>query len=119
MTRVFVELPSFQNDWKEMGLTDEDLSRLQKALIDDPAIGDVIQHTGGIRKMRFAFEHRGKSGSSRVIYIDFESYERIYLLAAYPKKEKDNLTTAERNALKKLAEILKNEIERKFGGGQT
>lgn len=45
--------------------------------------------------MRFAFEHRGESGSIRVIYIDFEVYEKIYLLTAYPKNEKDNLSKSE------------------------
>ncbi len=48
-----------------------------------------MRETGGVRKMRFAFEDRGKSGSVRVIYIDFEVYEKIFLLTAYPKSEKD------------------------------
>ena len=60
--------------------------------------------------MRFAFEHRGKSGSIRVIYIDFEVYEKIYLLTAYPKNEKDNLTKAERNELRELVEILERQL---------
>ena len=58
--------------------------------------------------MRFAFEHQGKSGSTRVIYIDFAFYEKIYLLTAYPKNEKDNLTKEVRNAIKQLVELLKN-----------
>ena len=61
--------------------------------------------------MRFAFEHRGKSGSVRVIYIDFEVYEKIYLITAYPKKEKDNLTKAERNELKELVKVLENQLK--------
>ena len=71
MTRLFVELPSFRAQWKAMGLTDADLRRLQEELLANPAIGSLMKGTGGIRKMRFAFEHRGKSGSVRVIYIDF------------------------------------------------
>lgn len=63
--------------------------------------------------MRFAFENRGKSGSVRIIYVDFEIHEKLYLLTAYPKSEKDNLTKAERNELKKLVEILANELDRK------
>ena len=61
-----------------------------------------MQGTGGIRKIRFAFENRGKSGSVRVIYIDFLMYEKIYLLTAYPKNEKENLSQAERNQMKTL-----------------
>lgn len=70
-----------------------------------------MKETGGVRKMRFAFEHRGKSGSVRVIYIDFEVYEKIYLITAYPKKEKDNLTKAERNELKELVKVLENQLK--------
>ena len=37
----------------------------------DPEKGDLIRGTGGLRKIRVAFEGRGKSGSARVCYIDF------------------------------------------------
>ena len=78
MTRIFVELPIFRSRWKDLGLNDSDLRRLQEELLADPKIGDVMRKTGGIRKMRFAFEKRGKSGSVRVIYVDFEVYEKIF-----------------------------------------
>ena len=110
LTRIFVELPSFRSDWKALGLTDTDLRRLQDELIANPQIGKIMRETGGVRKMRFAFENRGKSGSVRVIYVDFEIHEKLYLLTAYPKNEKDNLSKAERNELKKLVEILADEL---------
>lgn len=109
MTRTFIELPSFRSEWKALQLTDADLVRLQEELLANPKVGAVMRETGGIRKMRFAFENRGKSGSIRVIYVDFEIREKIYLITAYPKSEKDNLTKAERNELKKLVEILEHE----------
>ena len=108
MTREFIMLPEFDKKWKQLDLTDSDLKRLQAELLVDPRIGSVMQGTGGVRKMRFAFEHQGKSGSTRVIYIDFAFYEKIYLLTAYPKNEKDNLTKEVRNAIKQLVERLKN-----------
>ncbi|MBE6939163.1 MAG: addiction module toxin RelE [Ruminococcaceae bacterium] len=110
MTRTFVELPLFRAKWKSLGLTDDDLKRLQEEILLDPKTGAVIRETGGIRKMRFAFEHRGKSGSIRVIYVDFEVYEKIYLLTAYPKNEKDNLTKSERNELRELVKVLENQL---------
>ena len=61
--------------------------------------------------MRFAFEQQGKSGSARVIYVDFEVHEKLYLLTAYPKNEKDNLSKAERNTLKQLVGILKQQLD--------
>ena len=89
MTRTFVELPLFRSKWDDLGLNDSDLRRLQMELLEDPKVGDVMKGTGGVRKMRFAFEHRGKSGGARVIDVDFEVYEKIYLLTAYTKtKEK-------------------------------
>ena len=69
-----------------------------------------MQGTGGVRKMRFAFEHRGKSGGVRVIYVDFEVYEKIYLLTAYTKNEKDNLTKKERSEIKQLIEVLEQQL---------
>lgn len=61
MKRTFVELPIFQKRWDELGLNDKDLRNLQEKLLDDPKIGAVMQGTGGVRKMRFAFEHHGKT----------------------------------------------------------
>lgn len=111
MTRTFVELPLFRSKWSALGLGEEDLKRLQEALLSDPKLGAVMQGTGGVRKMRFAFEHRGKSGSVRVIYVDFEVYEKIYLITAYTKTEKENLTAAERNDIHRLIDILKAQLE--------
>lgn len=111
MTRSFVELPLFRARWKDLGLTDTDLIRLQMELLSDPKVGDVMRGTGGVRKMRFAFEHKGKSGGIRVIYIDFEIYEKIYLLTAYTKNEKENLTREECNEIRKLISILESQLE--------
>ena len=111
MRREFVELPIFRTRWEDLGLTDTDLRRLQDELLADPKVGAVMQGTGGVRKMRFAFEHRGKSGGVRVIYIDFEVYEKIYLLTAYTKKEKENLTKEERNEIRRLVAILEEQLK--------
>ena len=89
----------FDKNWASMGLTDDDLSALQQELISNSQKGDLMQGTGGLRKMRFAFVGKGKSGSARVCYVDFAVYEKIYLITAYPKSEKENLSKAERNAI--------------------
>ena len=113
MTREYVMLPEFDKRWKELGLTDDDLKSLQEELTVNPSKGDVIQGTGGLRKIRFAFENRGKSGSTRVCYVDFVIYERIYLITAYSKNEKDNLSKSERNEVKKLIKLLEESIQRR------
>ena len=104
-------MPEFEKQWSKMGLNDNDLKRLQYQLLENPEIGAVMQGTGGLRKVRFAFENRGKSGSARVVYVDFAIYEKIFLITAYPKNEKDNLSKAERNDIKKLIEALDNSLK--------
>lgn len=95
-----------------MGLDDADLLRLEIELLNNPKVGAVLQGTGGVRKVRFAFEDRGKSGSIRVIYIDFEIYEKIFLLTAYAKADQANLTKQERNDLRGLVELLELDLEK-------
>ena len=66
MIRKFIEVPLFSRRWKEIGLGDEELRKLQIMLLKDPESGPVMEGTGGIRKVRFPLENRGKSGSVRV-----------------------------------------------------
>lgn len=107
--RTFIEVPLFSKRWKEIGLGDEELRILQIMLLKDPQSGPIMEGTGGIRKVRFPLENKGKSGSVRVCYTDFEEYEVIYLITAFTKDEQDNLTKEERNVLKKLVKSLKEE----------
>jgi len=82
---------------------------LQRTLIASPDKGDLIQKTGGLRKIRMATGLQGKSGGARVIYF-LATTETIYLMMAYPKSIKDNLTDAEKAELKKLTILLKGEV---------
>ncbi len=109
MHRTFIEAIGFTKSWKAMDLTIADLKRLQEQLLDDSDAGDVIPDTGGARKLRFAFEHRGKSGSIRIIYVDMVIKETIYLLLAYPKSKQDNLTAAQKKQFRALIKVLKGE----------
>ena len=84
--------------------------RLQTELLENPKVGAVMRGTGRVRKMRFAFDDRGKSGSARVIYVDFEIHEKIYLITAYQKSEKDNLSQSECSELKRLVDILERQL---------
>ena len=109
MIRTFIEVPIFSKRWKEIGLGEDELLHLQIMLLKDPQSGPVMEGTGGIRKVRFPLENKGKSGSVRVCYTDFEEYEVIYLITAFTKDEQQNLTKDEKNALKKLVKALKKE----------
>ena len=111
MTREFIMLPEFDKQWKAMGFTDKDLQSLQEELTRDSAKGALMRGTGGLRKIRVAFENQGKSGSTRVCYVDFATYKRIYLITAYSKNEKDNLSKEEQNAVKGLIKYLEGTMK--------
>lgn len=108
--RCFVELPLFSKRWKELGLGDDELISLQNLLSNNPKIGKVIKNSNGSRKVRFAFKNKGKSGSIRVIYVDLEIAEVIYLLTAYDKKEKADLTKSEVKYLKQIVDVINKQI---------
>jgi hypothetical protein len=71
-----------------------------------PTAGDLMQGTGGVRKLRWARAGRGKSGGVRVIYYFHSEAMPLYLLTVFAKNERANLTKAERNDLADLVEIL-------------
>ena len=84
---------------------------MELLLLEDPTRGQLIERTGGFRKVRFARPSRreGKSGGTRVIYYLLDRRDRIYLLLVYAKGVKDDLTRAEENELRKLARALEEE----------
>ena len=110
--REFIHGKKFDEQWRALGLDDDDLKDLQKILLENPKIGAVIQGTGRLRKMRYAFKNRGKSHSARVCYVDFEIYGKIFLVMVFAKNEMENLSQAEKNSIKILIERLEKYFER-------
>ena len=111
VTREFIHTKEFDERWKSLSLTDDDLSELQSYLCTNPNVGDVMQGTGGIRKVRWALPGKGKSGGVRVVYLDIVVAEKIYLLSLFAKNEKANLSKEERNDLKNLVALIKQEAK--------
>ena len=109
MTREFVYTEPFRKCWKAMGLSEDDLKKLEEILLENPQLGDVIEGTGGARKMRIQIENRGKSSGGRVIYFDVFEKEKLYFLLAYPKNVQDNLTPDQKKQVRKLVEAIKKE----------
>ena len=72
----------------------------------NPKAGNVMRDTGGVRKLRWRLPGRGKRGGARVIYYYHSERLPVFLLAAYAKNERADLSKAERNAMKKLIPIL-------------
>ena len=59
MKATFIELPPFERH-RQSYLSDESFREFQKMLMENPEVGDVIEGTGGLRKVRYADEKRGK-----------------------------------------------------------
>lgn len=100
---VFIESAVFTRQVKEL-LSDESYAQLQQCLAARPQMGDVIQGTGGLRKVRWTVEGGGKRGGVRVIYYHVSAQAQCRMLLVYRKPVKDDLTPAEKKVLRKLNE---------------
>jgi hypothetical protein len=87
-------------------LSEEEYRSLQISLAGRPDAGALIREGGGLRKIRWAIEGRGKRGGARVIYFWAASRDQVLLLLIYPKNERDDLTPGQ---LKKLRTIVETE----------
>lgn len=74
----------------------------------NPEEGDLIPETGGVRKIRWSRPGSGKRGGARVIYFYHRRDRPLYLLMVYAKARQENLTADEKQAVRKLAAILKS-----------
>ena len=109
MRAIFVELPAFAR-YRQDYLGDDGFRELQVALLANPECGDMIEGTGGLRKLRRPDTRRGKGkrGGLRVIYFWWETGRQFWLFTLYSKVELDDLTPDERKAFKLM---LKRELE--------
>ncbi len=87
-------------------LSDDERRDLLSYLAAHPRAGDLMEGTGGVRKLRWTRGGRGKSGGVRVIYYFHSATLPLYLLTLFAKNERANLSRAERNALAELVDIL-------------
>ncbi len=110
---VFVESRAFSRRLHELagGRADDVLRTIQEALLDSPERGRVVPGLGGIRKARCANIGRGKGerGGFRYFYLLLERRNHIHLLFLFDKDEQEDLTSAERAALRRLVAEIKQE----------
>lgn len=109
MKALFVELPAFAK-YRADYLDDEGFRGLQQAMLKNPEAGDVIEGTGGIRKLRHGDPRRGKGkrGGLRVIYYWWDGGRQFWLFTLYDKDEMEDLGADEKKALRRM---LKAELE--------
>lgn len=100
---VFIETIIFTKYLRDY-LEDDEYRELQSSLIEQPDAGDLIQGTGGLRKLRWSLKNRGKRSGIRVIYYWQLSEDQIYLFTLYAKNEMSDLSSDDKKALKKMLE---------------
>jgi len=103
---IFVESPQCTRAITEL-MDDDGYRLLQAVLLENPEAGAIIVGSGGLRKVRWALPGRGKRGGARMIYYFWVVKSRIYLLYAYSKSAKGDLT---REQVKILAGLMQREV---------
>ena len=102
---TIAEVPEYIRQAEKI-LTEAERQDVLNYLAAHPKAGDLIEGTGGIRKLRWGRSGRGKRGGVRVIYYYHSELMPLYLLTLFAKNKQDNLSKAERNELAKLVDIL-------------
>ena len=76
-------------------------------IAENPENGKIIAGTGGVRKIRWetGANNKGKSGGVRILYHYSEDI-LVLLLTLYGKSQKENISDAERNQLKRTVPLL-------------
>lgn len=97
---VFIETSIFSKYLPEH-LSDDEYRALQLHLMERPDVGDIVKGTGGVRKVRWAADGRGKRGGIRIIYYWKTAADEIWLLTLYAKNEKENIPS---HILKQIAQ---------------
>lgn len=113
MLTTIAELPEYIRRSNEL-ISEVERKSVIDYLAAHPRAGNIMEGTGGIRKLRWSRGNRGKSGGVRIIYYYYHD-ERIplYLLTIFGKNERTNLSKAERNNLAKLVDgLVKTALEK-------
>ena len=85
----------------------EEREAMEWHVVENPEIHPVVAGTGGVRKARWGRQGKGKRGGVRVIYFYRSTAGVVYFLDIYAKKEKADLTPADKQQLKQLVNRLR------------
>ena len=100
-----VETPEFLPATRKL-LTEEERAVLVDYLAHNPAAGELVPGTGGVRKLRWGLEGRGKRGGARVVYFHHSADIPLFALTAYAKNEQADLSQKDRNDFRRLTKLL-------------
>lgn len=100
-----VETPEFIARTDKL-MPDEDRQKLIDYLARNPTAGDLMPGTGGVRKLRWGLEGRGKRGGARIIYFFHSAETPLFTLTAFAKNERADLSQEDRNGFRRLTKLL-------------
>ncbi|MDR3056102.1 MAG: type II toxin-antitoxin system RelE/ParE family toxin [Zoogloeaceae bacterium] len=103
--QTVAELPEYIRAADKL-LSEMERQDIVRYLAEHPKGGDLMEGTGGVRKLRWRRGGQGKSGGVRVIYYFYDETIPIYLLTLFAKGDRANLSKAERNELARLTTLL-------------
>ncbi len=108
--QTVIETESYLRAAKDAKMDDAEREAAVELVATNPAAGDVMHGTGGVRKARLAGRGKGKSGGYRIVWYFGGEDIPVFLLAVFGKGEKANLTQGERNALRSLTASLRESL---------
>jgi len=116
MTRAIpisvVETPEFLSAARKL-MNDEEPALLVDYLAYNPTAGDLIPGTGGVRKLRWGLEGRGKRGGARLIYFHHDAGMPLFALTAFAKNDRADLSQQDRNDFRQLTTLLVEAFKRR------
>lgn len=98
--RAVVETAEYLSAAKKVGMTEAERNAAVDVIAANPTIGDMIEGSGGARKVRVAREGKGKSGGYRVITYYTTANAPVYLLTVISKGRQANLAAAQKARIK-------------------
>ena len=107
---MFIELPLFTELITDL-VDDTCYAEFQEELLRQPDKGDLIRHSGGLRKVRMRLRARGKSGGARVVYLYVERCDCLVFFYVYTKAKSENLTADQLKRLRHAVSIIKREFK--------
>jgi hypothetical protein len=107
-----VETDEFLAATKKL-MDDAERAELVAHLAWNPMAGDVIPGSGGVRKIRWGLEGRGKRGGARVIFFFHDMEMPLLLLKAYAKNDQEDLSSDELKILKRITTQMVEEVKRR------
>lgn len=95
-----VETPEYLRASKKAGMSAAEREAAVLLLAENPEAGDLIEGSGGARKVRIAREGKGKSGGYRLVTYFQDADTPVFLLTVISKGQRADLTADQRKRVK-------------------